>query len=87
MVEKILKVLTVDGKDIRKAEWSNKEVSDVFGFCHQIFLFMMKKSTHARLTQLVEEGVTPQYPKRYHCLSDRDFFLFTFLHMTHPLDY
>ncbi|KAG5635353.1 hypothetical protein DXG03_005443, partial [Asterophora parasitica] len=24
-VEKILKVLTVDGKDIRKADWNNKE--------------------------------------------------------------
>lgn len=26
-MEKILKTLTVDGKDIRKADWSNKEVS------------------------------------------------------------
>jgi obg-like ATPase 1 len=29
-VEKILKTLTVDGKDIRKADWSNKEVSRIF---------------------------------------------------------
>ncbi|KAG5635480.1 hypothetical protein H0H81_011083 [Sphagnurus paluster] len=30
-VEKILKVLTVDGKDIRKAEWNNKEIDVVNG--------------------------------------------------------
>ncbi|KAF9048489.1 P-loop containing nucleoside triphosphate hydrolase protein [Panaeolus papilionaceus] len=31
VVEKILKVLTVDGKDIRKAEWNNKEIDVVNG--------------------------------------------------------
>jgi obg-like ATPase 1 len=30
-VEKILKTLTVDGKDIRKADWSNKEIDVVNG--------------------------------------------------------
>ena len=28
-VEKILKVLTVDNKDVRKAEWTNKEVGSL----------------------------------------------------------
>ncbi|KAG6910115.1 hypothetical protein DXG01_013169 [Tephrocybe rancida] len=30
-VEKVLKVLTVDGKDVRKAEWNNKEIDVVNG--------------------------------------------------------
>jgi hypothetical protein len=29
-VEKIMKVLAVDGRDARKAEWNNKEVSQRF---------------------------------------------------------
>jgi hypothetical protein len=29
-VEKILKTLTVDGKDVRKADWTNKEVNSPY---------------------------------------------------------
>ncbi len=52
-VEKVYKVLTVDSKDVRKAEWTNKEVSHGFDLMER-----MKKST-ARITQLFEKGVTP----------------------------
>jgi len=53
-VEKIYKVLTVDGKDIRKAEWNNKEVSlNLLRIPHE-------EKEHCSITQLVEEGVTPQ---------------------------
>lgn len=37
-MEKILKVLTVENKDIRKADWNNKEVSHVLpGWAFQSF--------------------------------------------------
>lgn len=45
-MEKIHKVLTVDNKDVRKAEWTNKEVNTSICF-HPIFSFafcVMKKS-------------------------------------------
>jgi hypothetical protein len=40
VVEKILKVLTVENKDIRKAEWNNKEVSSSpnFGYLNRVSL-------------------------------------------------
>jgi hypothetical protein len=57
-VEKIHKVLTVDGKDIRKAEWNNKEVSESHLRVHNL---CDEKELLARITQLVEKGVTPQY--------------------------
>lgn len=56
-VEKILNVLTVQSKDVRKAEWSNKEVCgpSPLPFC------VMNKSSLLDLTQLVEAGVTPHH--------------------------
>lgn len=45
MVEKVLKTLTVDNKDVRKGDWTNKEVRitnrDTFIF----FPSLMKKSS------------------------------------------
>lgn len=65
IVEKILKTLTVDNKDIRKGDWTNKEVriwpGKWFSPC-SIVQRVMKKSITLELTQLVEEGVTPQNP-------------------------
>ena len=37
-VEKVLKVLTVDQKDARKAEWTNKEVCNTFLSSPKLFL-------------------------------------------------
>ncbi|KAF5359262.1 hypothetical protein D9756_003230 [Leucocoprinus leucothites] len=51
-MEKIYKVLTVDEKDVRKAEWTNKEVTRV----SILFALRMKKSIKLE-TQLVEEGI------------------------------
>jgi hypothetical protein len=42
-VEKILKVLTVDSKDVRKADWNNKEVGDVSSSCRRILAFHDEK--------------------------------------------
>jgi len=53
VVEKILKVLTVENKDIRKADWNNKEVHNLSSILYfhlsllPIFL-LMKKSPCAR---------------------------------------
>ncbi len=55
-VEKVLKVLTVDEIDVRKHDWSNKEVSNSL-----LLGLYDEKELYARLTQLVEEGVTPHY--------------------------
>lgn len=54
--ERILAVLREEGKDVRKAEWNNKEVRRVF------FLSMNSqedKEHVCSITQLVEAGVTP----------------------------
>ncbi|KAG6882038.1 hypothetical protein C0993_012141, partial [Termitomyces sp. T159_Od127] len=58
-VEKILKTLTVDNKDVRKAEWTNKEVGTSFRFRRIISLRFLsdEKELIARITQLVEEGI------------------------------
>jgi hypothetical protein len=50
----------VDGKDIRKAEWNNKEVRVSYLPLFYIHNHTMKKSNLLE-TQLVEKGVTPQY--------------------------
>jgi hypothetical protein len=36
-VEKVYKVLTEEGKDVRKAEWTNKEVSTI----HSLFRLVL----------------------------------------------
>jgi hypothetical protein len=61
-VEKILNLLKVEGKDVRKGDWNNKEVNVFTILCFRFFPspFVMKKSTLLE-TQLVEEGVTPHY--------------------------
>lgn len=54
-VEKILKTLTEDNKDVRKGTWTNKEVS-----C--IPLVLSDENEHYALqTQLFDVGVTPRY--------------------------
>jgi hypothetical protein len=42
-VEKILKVITVDNKDVRKVDWNNKEVGDVLSSCRKILIFHDEK--------------------------------------------
>jgi hypothetical protein len=51
-VEKVLKALSADNKDARKAEWNNKEVSFISRSSHD-------DKEHRSITQLIEEGVTP----------------------------
>ena len=66
-MEKILKVLTVENKDIRKADWNNKEVHNMSFYTLFPLLPLPKffpldeKEPMCSITQLVEEGVTPQY--------------------------
>ncbi|KAG1836083.1 hypothetical protein DFJ58DRAFT_191093 [Suillus subalutaceus] len=55
-VEKIYKVLTVDGKGVRKYEWNNKEVNMIL-----LLSLLSDEKELCSITQLVEEGVTPQY--------------------------
>lgn len=63
MIEKVLKTLTVDNRDVRKGDWTNKEVRitnrDTF-----IFPFFDEKELCARITQLIEAGVTPHIPMK-----------------------
>lgn len=56
----MLKTLTVDNKDVRKGDWTNKEVSAAN--CHTFSPFFDEKELHARITQLIEVGVTPHIP-------------------------
>ena len=53
-VEKIYKVLTEENKDVRKAEWNNKEV------CIVDAILLLRRKRVSLETQLVEAGVTPQ---------------------------
>lgn len=63
-VEKILKTLTEDNRDVRKGTWTNKEVSLASNYpCR------MKTSVFALQTQLVDVGVTPRYT------NENNFFL------------
>lgn len=89
-VEKVLKTIKDDQKDVRKAEWTNKEVSTMFSIflslcspsCPIFFLFSYDDKEHtARITQLVEEGVTPQYSSERVVYSDLPFLVLT-LHPT-----
>jgi len=58
-VEKIHKVLTVDNKDIRKAEWNNKEASPHIHLFVRFLCVCMTKKSFSSITQLFEKGVTP----------------------------
>lgn len=64
ITEKVLKHIQEDSKDVRKGEWNNKEVRENFIIIDMQFRSHLSddKELVARiLTQLVEEGVTPQY--------------------------
>lgn len=64
ITEKVLKHIQEDSKDVRKGEWNNKEVRKDFIIVHMQLRSHLSddKELVARiLTQLVEEGVTPQY--------------------------
>jgi hypothetical protein len=64
-VEKVLKCLNEDRKDVRKGDWTNKEVSLWTLLSTPPFLvhllLVMTKSMLLESTQLVEAGVTPQH--------------------------
>ena len=64
-VEKVLKFISEDKKDVRKGDWSNKEVSSTRFLLHPplpcISVALMIKSSRLDQTQLVEAGVTPQH--------------------------
>lgn len=51
----------MDKKDVRKGDWTNKEVRVTN---HDTFIspFFDEKELRARITQLIEVGVTPHIP-------------------------
>jgi len=51
----------VDNKDVRKGDWTNKEVRIANPNTFTSFFFD-EKEHRARITQLIEEGVTPHIP-------------------------
>jgi obg-like ATPase 1 len=55
IIEKIYKVLTEENKDVRKADWNNKEVCSIDSVTP-----MIGRKRVSLETQLVEAGVTPQ---------------------------
>jgi hypothetical protein len=62
-VEKVLKFLGEDKKDVRKGDWTNKEVSLLTSPLSRPFLVhSFPEMTKSMLleTQLIEAGVTPQ---------------------------
>lgn len=64
ITEKVLKHIQEDSKDVRKGEWNNKEVREsslIVGMRLRSHLSDDKELVARILTQLVEEGVTPQY--------------------------
>ena len=62
MTEKVLKCLTEENKDVRKGDWNSKEVNKILFRNNLTPILCDDKELQARiLTQLVEEGVTPQY--------------------------
>lgn len=59
----MLKTLTVDNKDVRKGDWTNKEVRITDHDPPPLFFpFFDEKELCARITQLIEVGVTPHIP-------------------------
>ncbi|KAG6864089.1 hypothetical protein C0991_012565 [Blastosporella zonata] len=74
-VEKVLKVLTEDNKDVRKAEWNNKEVIIFSQFVQPAFLSEVVCKSDPTLAaslflRLVEMGVTPHNISENNRLSD-----------------
>ena len=68
-MEKILKVLTVESKDIRKAEWGNKEVNYYFEIGVEICFYDEKEHTRS-IDPARRGGSNAPFPKRYCYLAD-----------------
>lgn len=88
-VEKVLKSLSEDKKDVRKGDWTNKEVSSARFPFHPLpctIVALMTKSSRLDQTQLVEAGVTPQHAFEITFLLNTPRFLHFFIRLSGRLD-
>ena len=86
-VEKVLKTLSEDAKDVRKCDWSNKEVSSTrFPPLLCTIVTMMIKSSRLDQTQLIEAGVTPQHAFEIKFLLNPPRFLHSRFRVTWKVD-
>lgn len=69
-VEKVLKTISEDNKDVRKGTWNAKEVGAFLYCLFYIMYWFCDEKEQLLETQLVEEGVTPQHSFEITLFSD-----------------